>query len=163
MNNQDFNLADAIDVIEEIVSSGGEFSMYPRGRSMLPLIVESRDCVVIKRDFEHTAKKHDIAFYRRDNGQFVLHRVMKCCDDGTFIMCGDNQTELEKGIRPDNIIAVVTQLHRKGKKVNFDGPVYSTYVFLWTVMPLRRLCKFVYRVLHIICRSIKGIFTKSAS
>ena len=161
MNNQDFNLADAIDVIEEILASGGEFSMCPRGTSMLPLIVPDRDSVVIKRDFQNTAKKHDIAFYRRDNGQFVLHRVMKCCDDGTFIMCGDNQTVLEKGVRADNIIAVVTQLQRKGKAIDLKGTSYSIYTFFWTMMPLRRLCKFAYRVLNKIYRVFKDLFKKS--
>ena len=77
MNNGEFYLADAIDVIETVMESGGEFRMYPRGTSMLPLIVQNRDSVVLKRNFEDAAKKHDIAFYRRDNGQFVLHRVMK--------------------------------------------------------------------------------------
>ena len=98
MNNSEFYLADAIEVIEEVLASGGEFRMYPKGTSMLPLIVQTRDSVVLKRNFEDGAKKHDIAFYRRRNGQFVLHRVMDICDDGTYTMCGDNQTELEKGI-----------------------------------------------------------------
>ena len=49
MNNGEFFLADAIEVIEEILNAGGEFRMYPKGTSMLPLIVQGRDSVVLTR------------------------------------------------------------------------------------------------------------------
>ena len=65
MKNKEFHLTDAIDVIEEVLASGGEFNMFPKGTSMLPLIVQDRDSIVLKRDFINTAKKYDIAFYRR--------------------------------------------------------------------------------------------------
>ena len=74
MNNGEFFLADAIEVIEEILNAGGEFRMYPKGTSMLPLIVQGRDSVVLKKRIESPQsplKKNDIAFYRRSNGQFV--------------------------------------------------------------------------------------------
>ena len=73
MNNEEYYLADAIDVIDEVLASGGEFCIYPMGTSMLPLIVLTRDSVVLKRSEGVPAKKHDIAFYRRDDGHFVLH------------------------------------------------------------------------------------------
>ena len=160
MNNNEFLLADAIGVIEEILASGGEFQMYPKGTSMLPLIVQTRDSVVLKRDFDVPAKKHDIAFYRRKNGQFVLHRVMKICSDGTYIMCGDNQTSLEKGIEKEQIIAYVSLINRKNKAVRMDGFIYSTYVFLWTKMPIRRIGLFLRRVKSKLARSIRKIFPK---
>ena len=160
MNNGEFYLADAIEVIEEVLASGGEFRMYPKGTSMLPLIVQTRDSVVLKRNENDAAKKHDIAFYRRDNGQFVLHRVMDICDDGTYTMCGDNQTALEKGIRKDQIIAYVSGLYRKEKQVKMDGGAYSAYVFLWSKMPLRHFVFFFQRAKNKIVRIFKGIFGK---
>ena len=39
MNNGEFYLADAIEVIDEILAGGGEFRIYPKGTSMLPLII----------------------------------------------------------------------------------------------------------------------------
>lgn len=161
MNNQ-FYLADAIDVIEEVLASGGEFRIYPRGTSMLPLIVQERDSVVLKRSFNVPAKKHDVAFYRRKNGQFVLHRVMKLCKDGTYIMCGDNQTELEVGIEPSQIIAYTAKIYRKDKPVNMDGAGYTAYVFLWTKMPIRKMCRFTKRVCRKLLRIFKSIFSKEA-
>lgn len=160
MNNGEFFLADAIDAIEEVLASGGEFRMYPRGTSMLPLIVQTRDSVVLKRNFEDAAKKHDIAFYRRDNGQFVLHRVMKICKDGTYVMCGDNQLNLEKGIRRDQIIAYVDRIYRKEKEVSADSRGYRAFVFWWTVMPLRWICFFPRRAKWKLTRIMKRIFSK---
>ncbi len=160
MNNGEFYLADAIDVIEEVLASGGDFRMYPKGTSMLPLIVQTRDSVVLTRGFEVPAKKHDIAFYRRKNGQFVLHRVMEILDDGTYTMCGDNQLDLERGIEKEQIIAYVSGLYRKEKSVRMDGFLYSCYVFFWCKMPIRKFFFFMRRVKGKLVRIFRRIFPK---
>ena len=160
MNNSEFYLADAIEVIEEVLASGGEFRMYPKGTSMLPLIVQTRDSVVLKRNFEDGAKKHDIAFYRRRNGQFVLHRVMDICDDGTYTMCGDNQTELEKGIEQEQIIAYVAGIYRKDSFVDINGGAYKTYVFWWCLMPVRRIGFLLMRIKWKLAGIYRRIFPK---
>lgn len=152
MNNGEFYLADAIEAIEDVLKSGGEFRMYPKGTSMLPLIVQTRDSVVLVRNFDTPAKKHDIAFYRRKSGQFVLHRVMDVCEDGTYTMCGDNQTQLERGIEKDQIIAYVSRIYRKNKEIKADGFWYSAYVFLWTKMPVRKFFFFLRRVKNKLAR-----------
>ena len=160
MNNGEFYLADAIEVIEEVLASGGEFRLFPKGTSMLPLIVQGRDSVVLKRNFEDAAKKGDIAFYRRKNGQFVLHRVMKISPDGAYVMCGDNQTALEEGIEKEQIIAYVSLIYRKDKPVKTEGFVYSSYVFLWSKMPIRRTCFFLRRVKWKLAKIFRKIFPK---
>ena len=137
--NGEFYLADAIAVIEEILASGGEFKLYPKGTSMLPLIVQGRDAVVLSRKSETVpAKKHDIAFYRRNNGQFVLHRVVNLENDGTYTMCGDNQLTLERGILPEQIIGTVTKIYRKGAEISQKNLFYRIYIFFWCNMLFRR-------------------------
>ena len=150
MNNRsEMHLNDVIDVIEEVLASGGEFRLFPKGFSMRPLIVQGRDSVVLKRNNKETAKKHDIAFYRRDNGAFVLHRVMKVHKNGVFDMCGDNQFEMEKGIKREQIIGYVSVIYRGDKGISISSPLYRLYVFLWTKMPLRKIAV-----------AIRGIFKK---
>ena len=156
MNNGEFYLADAIDVIEEILAGNGEFRMYPKGTSMLPLIVQGRDSVVLKRNFENGAEKNDIAFYRRDNGQFVLHRVMRIDGDGTYVMCGDNQTTLEYGIKREQIIGYVDRLYRGDKEVSFRCLKYRVYVLIWCFMPYRRFERLVRRKLGGLKRRLLG-------
>ena len=161
MNNGEFFLADAIEVIEEILAGGGEFRMYPKGTSMLPLIVQGRDSVVLKRNFEGAANKHDIAFYRRGNGQFVLHRVMKILDDGTYVMCGDNQTALEYGIKKGQIIGYVCKLYKGEDERSLTSLRYKLYLFMWCIMPYRRLVFFIKGKYSGLKRRVKKLFGKN--
>ncbi len=161
MNNGEFYLADAIDVIEEILAGGGEFRMYPKGTSMLPLIKQGIDSVVLKRNFESGANKRDIAFYRRANGQFVLHRVMKILDDGTYVMCGDNQTALEYGIKKEQIIGYVDRLYKGDRELTFDTLKYRLYLLFWCFMPYRKCWRFIKGKLSGLKRRLKKLFKKN--
>ena len=157
MNNGEFYLADAIDVIEEILAGGGEFRMYPKGTSMLPLIVQGRDSVVLRRNLDKPAKKNDIAFYRRDNGQFVLHRVMKVNKDGTYVMCGDNQVALELGIRGDQIIGCVSTLYKGDKVRNMRSLWYRMYLLFYCWLPFRKATRFYGQIKSAVFRRIRRI------
>ena len=154
MNNGELYLEDAIEIIEEILAGGGEFRMYPKGTSMLPLIVEGRDSIVLLRNKDVPAKKHDIAFYRRNNGQFVLHRVVKIEKDGTYTMCGDNQTELEFGIKKEQIIGYVARLYKGEKKRSMRSLWYKMYVLFYCCIPLRKAIRFPKRVKRAISRRV---------
>ena len=46
-------------------------------------------------------------------------------------MCGDTQFAKEKGIRDDQIIAVMTSFVRKGKPYKINSLRYRTYVNFW--------------------------------
>lgn len=148
MNNngiENFYLSDAIEVIEEVLHSGGTFRLYPRGVSMLPLIRQEKDSVVLQRR-EEPPKKNEIAFYRRKNGAFVLHRIMEVEKDGSYTMCGDNQLYLERGIQREAIIAVVSSIYRGEKELRLNTLRYRLYTLVWRWMFLRRVCFFALRV-----------------
>ncbi len=151
---------DAMEAIEEVLASGGEFHLSPKGTSMLPLIVQGRDSIVLKRNTRVPPSKHDIVFYRRASGQLVLHRAMRIEKDGTYTMCGDNQTALEYGIKPEQIIAYVSSITRKGKKLKMESGWYVHYVFWWCKMPVRRFLLLFVRAKRKIVRITKGIFRK---
>ena len=116
LRNNYFNLSDAEDTIKEVLDSDGEFEFYPRGTSMLPLIQEGRDTVTIIKP-KGALKAGDIALYKRSNGKFVLHRVIKVLEN-EYLMCGDNQYVPEHGITDANVIAVVS-------KIRINGILYS--------------------------------------
>ncbi len=151
-NNDNLNLCDAIEVIEEVLNSGGTFRMYPRGTSMLPLIDQRRDSVVLERREDKRLKKHDIVFYRRNNGAFILHRVMRVCSDGSYVMCGDNQTYLEKGVPESAIIARVSCIYKGDRQMSLRSLGYRLYTFFWTKMLLRRGVFFAKRCVRKIFR-----------
>ncbi len=155
-NSVEYQLSDLIDVIDEVLESGGEFRLSPKGTSMRPLIRQGVDSVVLCRNKEDGAKVKDIAFYRRDSGAYVLHRVMKKEKDGTFVMCGDNQTDLEKGIRRDQIIGYVSKIYRGEREISITSFWYRVYLFFWCFIPFRRAERALIRLLVSIKRILKG-------
>ena len=154
MNNGEFYLSDAIEIIEEVLESGGEFLLTPKGTSMLPLIVQGKDRVVLKKYGERAPQKYDIVFYRRTNGAFVLHRIMKIEKDGSFVMCGDNQTQLERGIRKEQLIAYVSLIHKNDRTISPTSFRYRCYVRVWCFLPYRKLIRLIERVFRGIKRRL---------
>lgn len=140
-----FKIADYAAAIREVMDSGGEFTLYPRGTSMLPLIVQGRDSVTLVKAEEFRAG--DIAFYQRENGQYVLHRVI-AADGETYTMCGDNQLAPEYGVKPEQIIAKAAYITLKGSKITPRSLPYRLYVLLWRSFFIRRAYFKLRRVFH---------------
>lgn len=136
IDSEEFSLAEYDETIRIVLDSGGEFVIYPKGTSMLPLIRQGRDSVTLAKP-SAPLKSGDIAFYLRDNGQYVLHRVVGV-EGGLYIMCGDNQLALEKGIEPRQIIGLAVGICRDGKFVQ-DRLSYKLYKALWRSFFLRRV------------------------
>ena len=143
LKNNDFSLAELEDVIREVLESDGEFEICPSGKSMLPLIKEGRDLVTLVKA-QAFLSEGDIALYKRECGQFVLHRVMRS-ENGVYAMCGDNQTVLEKGIKHSQIIGKVCRMTLDGKIVNVTDPHYLRYIKRRRNLFLRRISLFIYR------------------
>ena len=160
LSDMDYCLNDSIDVIKEVLDSGGEFRLYPRGKSMQPFIVEGRDSVVLVDKTADKLRKNDLAFYKRNNGQFVLHRVAKLSSDGTYVMCGDNQTALEKGISDDQIIGCVRAVYRGDALFNERSFWHRLYLAFWCCIPLRKLLRFSKRCVCGVRRKVSKIFKK---
>lgn len=112
-------------IILETLDMGKAFKIHPNGISMEPLIHQGRDAVFIKKP-EGRLKKYDIAFFKRKNGEYVLHRVIKVLPD-SYHFCGDNQWQVEKGIEDSQIIGIVTKLEINGKTITTDDKEYLDY------------------------------------
>ena len=136
---KEVRLAELYPVMKERLDSGGTANFNPHGTSMLPMLHDDGDRIVLKKP-DGRLKKYDLPLYRRDNGAFVLHRVVRRPENGVYTMCGDNQWVLEKGVRHDQIIGVVVEFERKGKKISVDNGLYKLYTRVWVaIMPLRHL------------------------
>lgn len=136
-NNEKFKLSEYDETIRLVLESGGGFRLYPRGTSMLPLIRQGVDSVVLVKA-EGRLKRDDIAFYQRNNGQYILHRVYRVTESG-YTMLGDNQINLESGIEDRQIIGVVSKIFRKDKCVEKSTPLYRLYLLLWKSILIRRV------------------------
>lgn len=133
------HLAEIFPVMSEVFENNGSFLLTITGTSMYPTILGNRDRVLLVRAPDQL-KKYDLPLYRRDNGAFVLHRIVRVEKDGTYTCCGDHQWLKERGLRQDQMIAVVQELERKGKRFSADNPQYRAWVRLWTFLfPMRHL------------------------
>lgn len=121
---------DVIDIMIEKLNSGGTVTFTPKGKSMLPMLRDGEDVVVLSKP---NGKLHlfDIPLYRRSNGAYVLHRIVNFDADGNYVLCGDNQFALEHGIKDSDIIGVVTAFYRKGKAYSVTSFSYRLYVNFW--------------------------------
>ncbi|MGN0569546.1 MAG: S24/S26 family peptidase [Candidatus Fimenecus sp.] len=142
-NKKRISLEELYPAIKESLDTGGTVELPITGTSMLPLLVQGRDTVLIKK--ADTVKKGDIIFYRRDDGHFVLHRIVGKDANG-YILCGDNQWKKEYGICNRHIIAVVKSINRNGKEINADDFGYRLYSKLWMlVLPIRKYILYISR------------------
>ena len=149
----EFDLKEYLPLIKEVLQSGGEFRLYPRGTSMMPMLRQGIDSVILVSPTKEL-KKRDIIFYRRQSGQLVLHRIVGISKDHSYILCGDNQTALEKGITADMIIASVSAVYRGEKRLEKRAFSRRIYEFFWCIMSLRRISLFAKRVLSKIKRTL---------
>ena len=124
-------------LIEEILSSGGTAEITVTGNSMYPMLKHRISQVRLAAPTN--LQIGDIPLYRRTNGAYILHRIVGI-EDGVYVCCGDHQWHVEKGIHPDQIIAVVTDFKRRNHWTSCGKTMYRWYWKLWVgIRPLRRL------------------------
>lgn len=113
------NMETMLPFIEEAFNRGLDFQIPITGTSMNPLLYQNRDFVKIIKP-QLPLNLGDIPLYRRNDGAFVLHRVVAIKDNGEYVMCGDNQFILEFGITDKNIIGVAKTLIINGEEIDTD-------------------------------------------
>lgn len=99
------------------------------GDSMMPLLRERRDLLIIERP-QGRLKKYDVPLYKRDSGQYVLHRIIKVRKED-YVICGDNRCCREYGITDRHIIGVLTGFVRDGRTYSVKDRGYRLYVHVW--------------------------------
>ena len=121
---------------EEILSRDGKLIYTSVGNSMMPLIREGRDLLVIRRP-EGRLKRYDIPLYRRESGQVVLHRVLKVRRED-YVICGDHCWQRETGITDSRIIGMLTAIIRNGREIPMTDRRVRLYAHLWCdLFPVR--------------------------
>ena len=138
-------------LIKEELAAGRSVRFSPSGTSMLPMLQDGRDQVVLS-PLPKKLRKYDLPLYQRENGQYVLHRIVKVSDE--YVCIGDNQFVTETGLRHDQMIAVVTSFIRKGKEYRTDALGYRIYCRFW------HYTRFPRRVFRWLCSKVCRPFRK---
>ena len=74
--------------IEKELETRGWLTFTFRGVSMMPLLRQGRDLVTIRTIDRRLAEK-EVALYKRDSRQLVLHRVIEVYENGYGMICRD--------------------------------------------------------------------------
>jgi len=147
---QEIELDALMPLIQEQLSAGRSVRFSPRGISMLPMLRQGKDSVLLS-PVPPQLKKYDLPLYRRDNGKYILHRIVHAGESYTCV--GDNQFDLETGVRRDQMLAVVTEFYRNGKPHSVQSFSHKLYCRFWHYSrPFRHLWR---RGIGFIRRKIK--------
>jgi hypothetical protein len=116
---------------------------YPQGNSMHPTIVPGRDSVIVEPLGERKIKRGDVILFRRSQdaplypGMLVIHRVCRVKKDGVY-MVGDNEVKVEGPLERDQLLGIMTELHRKKKIIRTTAIGYRMLTGIWLFLrPVR--------------------------
>ena len=119
---------------EDILAKDGRIVYKTKGVSMLPMLHQNRDLVIIVTP-QGRLKKYDVALYRR-GGRYVLHRVIGV-NTGSYAIRGDNTYAVET-VPDAAVIGVLKAFVRKGRQHDVTDKDYLLYVRFWcAVYPVR--------------------------
>lgn len=135
MERLEKNMEYLVELMKQPLSEGKEVGLTTRGNSMWPLLRSGQDKIFIKTlDFY---KKYDIILYKRDNGSYVLHRIVGE-KNGAFVLAGDGEFKKEYPIYKNQILAGAVGGVRKGKPFSCTDFPYRFYSVVWVLLlPLR--------------------------
>ena len=138
------------------LQNGGKATLIVHGYSMLPMLRNGRDSVLLQLP-DAAPKKRDIVLFQRQDGSYVLHRIVKCTADG-YLCCGDHQC-VPEAIQPAQVLAVVSDYIRNGKQKSCGAKGYRLYAWLWTATFFaRRPILFCCRLCGKVRRFIRRLF-----
>ena len=141
--------------IEEVLLRDGKYVGPTVGISMLPMLKERRDTIVVR---PKTGKLQplDVALYRR-GGAYILHRVLLVTETG-YIIRGDNCYS-DEIVPEDAVFGVLTEFFRKDKHVLCTDKKYLQYVNnRLKTYPLRRFFVILKRKIRQLIKGILKIF-----
>ena len=137
-NKRMVDIDEYLPVLIDIINTGKDVNMIITGSSMAPFLCHQRDTIIISKPTGHFFKGQ-MVFYKRDSGQYVMHRIHHIKDDALYIV-GDNQTDIEGPIRKDQVFGVINKVIRKGKTLQKGDFWWEFFEHVWIrIIPLRKL------------------------
>ena len=118
-------------LMKECLQAGKTVKFSPKGISMMPMLRQGIDSVILSAP-TGKLKKYDLPLYQRRDGHFVLHRIVRVGERGDRYTCiGDNQFQLEHGVAHEWVIGVMVGFTRGDKRYSADHLGYRIYCRFW--------------------------------
>ena len=133
-----------------MIESGKSVKLTVTGYSMYPLVSSRRDQVLLAK--AETLKVGDVPLFRRHDGSYILHRIIKE-KNGVFATMGDYENKEEYPVTKEQIVAKAIGFYRKGRFMDCNSFGYKAYSFLW-----RKTAKIRPFMLHFMAKAarVKG-------
>ena len=109
--------------IEQVLCTHGKYVGPTVGVSMLPMLKNRRDTIVVLPKTERL-QPLDVALYKRGEA-YILHRVLQVTDAG-YIIRGDN-CYADENVPEEAVIGVLSEFFRKGKHIFCTDEKYIAY------------------------------------
>jgi signal peptidase len=125
--------------IEDVLLKKGFYMCPTFGDSMKPFLKDRQTTAYIVKADGESMSKYDIALYKRDDGTYVLHRIVGKAKDG-YIMCGDNRYAKERGIKSGMILGKAKGYYDGDAYVDLESPKVRIFARFWYfVFPVRSI------------------------
>ena len=121
----------------------------------MPLLRQHKDIMVIRKITE-PLKKNDVVLFKRPNGAYVLHRIIKVCGLGNYRVAGDNRWSSET-VPEEWIIGILTEVVKDGRHISTQSDEYKAYV---KKVPLHRFKLKLLRYPQALIRKTKRVLGK---
>ena len=141
--------------IQEVLQQTGKYIGPTVGTSMLPMLKNRRDTIVVHAKTTRL-QPLDVALYMRGDA-YVLHRVLALTDKG-YIIRGDN-CYYDEVVPEEAVIGVLTEFFRKDKHYFCTDQKYLRYVKrrLKTYKPRRFFLRTKLSILFLVKKPIKWL------
>lgn len=105
---------------QEILKQGTSLRVKGRGSSMYPFI-RNGDTLLIEPKSRNKLCIGDIIFYRRPEGQYIAHRLVRKIEPDTLITRGDNLTYYDEPVPDRHVFGRVVSIERDGRYRSLDS------------------------------------------
>lgn len=133
-------MSDGATTYEEELERHGKLVYRNRGMSMLPMLRQDRDLIVIEPRPEGRCRKYDVVLFKQDD-RYILHRIVRILPEG-YVTCGDHNPWKDRPIAEDQILGVLTSFVRDGREIPVTDRSYRVYERAWCALyPARVLAR----------------------
>ena len=129
-NIREVDINEYMPILIDLVENGNTVPLLISGNSMSPFLVHHRDTIFISKP-NSLFKRGDIVFFRRLNGDYVVHRIHHINNKGEYYIIGDGQTLMEGPVMQSQIFGIVKKVIRKGKLINEKSVIWFFFEKIW--------------------------------
>ena len=141
--------ASLLDNIKADLLEGKSVKLQAKGWSMLPMIWNERDTLVLAPISQEQLKVGMIVFAQTGSGRYIIHRIARIV--GTRIeLRGDGNPYQEEYVHPQTVFGELVEVKQKNRCLKQGDWRWRAYALLWPKNGnIRRILLFFYKRLFL--------------